>query len=199
MISYSKYSLSLFQKSILIFLEVVIIYISYLFLFNKLPETYYSTVGLSRLNDFCIGNMILFISNILLFVTYLPTIFIFVKRKIVWSEAVSLHVAFSIYYIGFALFGYGRNCKIDIFDIIGIIILLTGLILHFLSEYQRHKFKTKPENKARLMTSGLWQYSRHFNYFADLLWVTGYVLITHNCWSIIIVIVLFTFFYFFNY
>ncbi|MBU2045605.1 MAG: DUF1295 domain-containing protein, partial [Bacteroidetes bacterium] len=41
-------------------------------------------------------------------------------------------------------------------------------------------------------------YSRHINYFEDILWVIAYALITKNVWSVTIPLFLFSFFAFYN-
>ena len=38
----------------------------------------------------------------------------------------------------------------------------------------------------------------HINYFGDLLWVTGYAILTRNWYSVIVVLLLFCFFVFYN-
>jgi len=61
---------------------------------------------------------------------------------------------------------------IGILDILGIIVWLAGLIFEVVSDYQLHDFINNRKSKEnKIMTDGLWKYSRHPNYFGEaLLW-----------------------------
>lgn len=61
----------------------------------------------------------------------------------------------------------GLNADFGIIDIIAIFIWIIGFIFEAGGDYQLSKFKSKPENKGKLLTTGLWKYSRHPNYFGD--------------------------------
>lgn len=55
--------------------------------------------------------------------------------------------------------------------IIGLLIWLIGFAFEAIGDYQLKTFLTKTENKGRLIQSGLWKYTRHPNYFGEvLLW-----------------------------
>lgn len=57
------------------------------------------------------------------------------------------------------------------FQLAGIIIFLTGFLFEAVSDYQMKLFKSEKENKGKIITLGLWKYSRHPNYFGEaLLW-----------------------------
>lgn len=86
----------------------------------------------------------------------------------------------------------------DFFDGIGIFMFLVGCWLNTGGEILRNRWKKDPANKGKIYTGGYFKYSRHINYFGDLLWVGGYAILTKNWWSIIIPIMLFLFFAFFN-
>ncbi len=49
----------------------------------------------------------------------------------------------------------------------GTLIFFIGLFFEAVGDYQLKQFKAKPENKGRLMTTGLWAWTRHPNYFGD--------------------------------
>lgn len=49
----------------------------------------------------------------------------------------------------------------------GIMLWLIGFLFESVGDYQLRKFKANPVNKGKIMTSGLWQYTRHPNYFGD--------------------------------
>jgi len=61
--------------------------------------------------------------------------------------------------------------EISILDIIGIIIFCIGFIFETIGDQQLTHFKKNPDNKGKIITSGLWKYTRHPNYFGEaLLW-----------------------------
>ncbi len=53
----------------------------------------------------------------------------------------------------------------------GVLIFLFGLIFEGVADAQMKHFKADPRNKGQIITTGLWKYSRHPNYFGEaLLW-----------------------------
>ena len=56
------------------------------------------------------------------------------------------------------------------------LLYILGSALSTISEFQRYIFKKHPSNKGRLMTTGLWVYSMHMNYFGDSLLFTGWTI-----------------------
>ena len=50
---------------------------------------------------------------------------------------------------------------------VGFAIWLTGFIFEAGGDYQLSQFKKNPENRGKLLTSGLWSLTRHPNYFGD--------------------------------
>jgi steroid 5-alpha reductase family enzyme len=52
--------------------------------------------------------------------------------------------------------------------LIGSILWLFGFMFEAVSDYQLDRFIGNSENKGKLMRSGLWQYSRHPNYFGEV-------------------------------
>ncbi len=57
--------------------------------------------------------------------------------------------------------------SLSLFDIPAIILFLIGLIWESTADLQMHVFQKKPEAKGKIMTQGLWKYSRHPNYFGE--------------------------------
>jgi steroid 5-alpha reductase family enzyme len=56
-------------------------------------------------------------------------------------------------------------------DALGALVWLTGFIFEAVGDLQLLRFRRDPANKGRLMTSGLWRYTRHPNYFGEVtLW-----------------------------
>lgn len=62
-------------------------------------------------------------------------------------------------------------------DFIGAGIWLFGFIFEAVADKQLAKFIGQPQNKGKLMTAGLWQYSRHPNYFGEVVQWWGIYLI----------------------
>ncbi|MEO7044064.1 MAG: DUF1295 domain-containing protein, partial [Ferruginibacter sp.] len=124
--------------------------------------------------------------------------FVFIKRKIPWAEAFNIPVAFALYYIGFTMLGYSNGSTLGIFDVVGIILFVAGSCINTLAELLRYNWKKNAANNGHLYTEGLFKYSMHINYFGDLLWVSGYALVTGNIYSALIVAFLFCFFAFYN-
>jgi len=57
----------------------------------------------------------------------------------------------------------------------GSVVWLVGLVYEALADWQKTTFKK--DNPARLITNGLWKYSRHPNYFGELLVWWGILLV----------------------
>lgn len=55
---------------------------------------------------------------------------------------------------------------------IGIVLWATGFLLEIVADRQKRRFKANPANEGRFISSGLWAWSRHPNYFGEiLLWM----------------------------
>jgi steroid 5-alpha reductase family enzyme len=52
-------------------------------------------------------------------------------------------------------------------DILGALILFTGISGEALADAQLKRFRTNPDNKGRVCDVGLWRWSRHPNYFFE--------------------------------
>src|SRR3954454_13084837 len=53
--------------------------------------------------------------------------------------------------------------------IAGAVVWLIGLVIEAVGDAQKSTFKAKRENRERFITNGLWRYSRHPNYFGEML------------------------------
>lgn len=56
---------------------------------------------------------------------------------------------------------------------LGIAIWLGGFAIEVIADQQKSAFKKDPANKGRFITSGLWAWSRHPNYFGEMTLWTG--------------------------
>jgi steroid 5-alpha reductase family enzyme len=52
-------------------------------------------------------------------------------------------------------------------DLLAIPVWLIGFSFETLGDWQLMRFKANPANKGKLLTTGVWRYSRHPNYFGD--------------------------------
>lgn len=71
----------------------------------------------------------------------------------------------------------------------GLVLMLFGLFLEIVADQQRYNFLKKPVNKGKLISSGLWRYSRHPNYFGEILFWWGLYLLVLGApksWMLII-------------
>jgi steroid 5-alpha reductase family enzyme len=55
----------------------------------------------------------------------------------------------------------------NFFDIAGILLFLTGYAFETIGDGQLARFKKDPANKGKIITGGLWRYTRHPNYFGE--------------------------------
>lgn len=61
-------------------------------------------------------------------------------------------------------FGTGLNYL----DFVGVAVWLVGFIFESVGDLQLSRFIKDPNNKGKLMQSGLWRYTRHPNYFGEV-------------------------------
>lgn len=63
--------------------------------------------------------------------------------------------------------------------IIGLSIFLIGFIIESFSDAQKFSYRSKKENKGHWIDTGLWKYSRHPNYFGEILVWWGLFIIVY--------------------
>ena len=69
------------------------------------------------------------------------------------------------------LINSSHNSFLNLLDLTGVVIWLIGFSFEAIGDYQLHNFMSKSENKNKIMTDGVWKYSRHPNYFGEVtLW-----------------------------
>jgi steroid 5-alpha reductase family enzyme len=54
-------------------------------------------------------------------------------------------------------------------DFTGVLVWLIGFYFESVGDYQLKQFKKNPANKGQIITTGLWRYTRHPNYFGEAL------------------------------
>jgi len=57
---------------------------------------------------------------------------------------------------------------INFIDVIGVVVWIIGFFFEVVGDTQLANFKKDPNNKGRIMQSGLWKYTRHPNYFGEV-------------------------------
>ncbi|WP_430428836.1 DUF1295 domain-containing protein [Parasphingorhabdus sp.] len=62
---------------------------------------------------------------------------------------------------------------IDIFAIIGLTMWVAGFAIEIIADNQKSQFRADRKNAGRFITTGLWAWSRHPNYFGEILLWTG--------------------------
>ncbi len=74
-------------------------------------------------------------------------------------------------------------------DAAGFLVWCVGFYFEAVGDYQLMQFKKQPHSKGKIMTRGLWKYSRHPNYFGEALlwWGIFIVSISAGNWWISIV------------
>ncbi|MHA6260751.1 DUF1295 domain-containing protein [Sporosarcina sp. CAU 1771] len=80
------------------------------------------------------------------------------------------------------------NIGLRLLDYIGLALWIIGYIFEVVGDGQLKAFIKRPENKGKLMTNGLWKYTRHPNYFGEAVMWWGIYLITlsvPNGWTTI--------------
>jgi steroid 5-alpha reductase family enzyme len=68
--------------------------------------------------------------------------------------------------------------KFILLDIFGTVIFAIGFFFESVGDWQLARFKSDPGNKGKVMDRGLWAYSRHPNYFGEILIWWGIYVVT---------------------
>ena len=78
---------------------------------------------------------------------------------------------------GLAAMTSAEKVEVDIFLIFGLVVWVLGFSIEVISDGQKSKFRSKTENKDKFITSGIWSWSRHPNYFGEILLWCGITII----------------------
>lgn len=195
---YGQKSKSIPQKFVIHIIEILILWLSYWILFQSGGEWIEKNLHIHNATVNIERRIIIFTFNLIIFFRLAYTMIFLLNRKIPWEESISVPFAFALYFIGYPIFVLPISEPIDGLDYFAIMLFIIGCVLNSGSEILRNEWKNKPENKGKIYTKGFFKYSRHINYFGDILWVIAYALITKNWYSLTIPFFLFNFFAFYN-
>lgn len=66
-----------------------------------------------------------------------------------------------------------QGVVINPFFYAGALVFVTGLAMEVIADWQKSVFRENPKNKDQFIQHGLWSYSRHPNYFGEIILWTG--------------------------
>ena len=77
----------------------------------------------------------------------------------------------------FAIITGGTSKPIGIFGVVGALIWVAGMVFEIVADTQKSRFRADPANEGKFIDSGLWAWSRHPNYFGEILLWLGIAII----------------------
>ncbi len=72
---------------------------------------------------------------------------------------------------------FGADRDLGWLDAIGVILCVIGIIFETGGDFQLARFRSNPDNRGKVLQTGLWRYTRHPNYFgdSDVWWGYGFL------------------------
>ena len=76
------------------------------------------------------------------------------------------------------------SSNLNIFDALGIVFWIIGMCFQVVGDSQLSQFKSHPENKGKVLNTGVWRYTRHPNYFGEAcIWLGyGFIAVGAGAW-----------------
>ena len=65
---------------------------------------------------------------------------------------------------------------LNLLDGLALLLVLFGILFESVADAQLAAFRSKPENRGKVLDSGLWRYTRHPNYFGECVVWWGFYL-----------------------
>jgi steroid 5-alpha reductase family enzyme len=73
----------------------------------------------------------------------------------------------------------GQKVPLGVLGISGVLVWLIGFIIEVVADQQKRRFRSDPSKQGKFIQSGLWAYSRHPNYFGEILLWIGMAIIAY--------------------
>lgn len=67
----------------------------------------------------------------------------------------------------------GSKTNFGIIGIVGVVVWVVGFVIEVVADTQKTAFRKDPANSGRFIATGLWAWSRHPNYFGEIMLWTG--------------------------
>ncbi len=65
------------------------------------------------------------------------------------------------------------SASVNVLTAVGLVAWLLGFAMEVVADHQKSRFRADPANREKFINHGLWRYSRHPNYFGEILLWTG--------------------------
>ena len=179
MIFRDKYEISLLPKLFIILAILASILISMYLMFTESPDIIEWLTPYKIKGNF-LRQIIISFCFIIYFFRLLVTSFVFLQRKMYWIEAIIIASLMPWFLLYIARVGGSNDQPLGLIEIGGLFLFMFGSYLNTASEYTRHTWKQKQENRGHLYTNGLFKHVRHINYFGDILFFTGFAAVGHR-------------------
>ncbi len=177
---------SIAQKLVMVLARLLTVYIATWLLFGGGIERVSAGLDSARLPGDPMRGLLLLSFMVFYLLRSTTALFVFIRRRIGWSEA--LGVAGLLVVVELVFVGVGgidqRHLGISDYAAVGLYFL--GSWLNTEAELERFLFKRDPTNRDRLFTGGLFHYAMHINYLGEVLLFTGFALLTGVAWSLLI-------------
>lgn len=183
---YGKYSNSLEKKVTLCALHFIVLIIVFWLLFLNGIDSIAGVFGFPVESGNETRRIFIILGGLIYFVRLLFTEFVFINREVKWSEALTIALWLFIIYMTFSFTGGSNPAELSAAFYAGIVLYIAGSFINTASEYLRFRWKKNPANKGKLYTGGLFRYSRHINYFGDVILFTGFAIFTGSVYPFVI-------------
>lgn len=80
---------------------------------------------------------------------------------------------------------------LDVTFVVGLLVWLVGFVVEVVADRQKRAFRKDPQQRGRFIHTGLWAWSRHPNYFGEILLWTGLLVLassTLSGWAWVVVL-----------
>ena len=196
MIFIDKYDNSFWNKSFFSCCIFITLFVTLCLMFIELA-TSNTWLKAYQLNGDFLRQILVASCLIIYFVRLQVTVWLFQKRKWTWLETIIISILMSFVLYSFASVGGNNKQVLGAVEMVGVFLYLAGSYINSHSEYSRHVWKAKKENKGRLYTEGLFSLAMHINYLGEILLFTGWALLTYSPGMLVIPVVMTANFVFF--